>query len=128
MIIHYLTVDDAIAFHADQIERFGGADGIRDEGALASAMFRPQSGYYDDRISEAAALWESLAQNHPFIDGNKRVSLTVTGVFLAINAIRITAEDDKVWRFMLGLFETGEFTYANLDAWLRANTAPVPTA
>lgn len=55
MTVHYLTVEDAIAFHDDQLVRFGGATGIRDEGALASAMFRPQSGYYDDRISEAAA-------------------------------------------------------------------------
>lgn len=124
MIAHYLTVNDAIAFHADQIRLYGGADGIRDEGALASAMFRPQSGYYDDRLSEAAALWESLAQNHPFVDGKKRVSMTVTFTFLIINGYQITAEDDDVWRFMLGLFEKGEFVYANLETWLRANTKP----
>lgn len=125
MIIHYLTVEDAIAFHADQLDMFGGAKGLRDEGALAAAMFRPQSGYYDDRIAEAAALWESLALNHPFVDGNKRVCVTVTFAFLIINKIRITAQDDDVWTFMLDLFEKGEFSFANLDAWLRANTEPV---
>ena len=124
MIVHYLTVEDAVAFHADQIAMFGGAEGLRDEGALAAAMFRPQSGYYPDRIAEAAALWESLAVNHPFVDGNKRVSVTVTFAFLIINGISVTADDDEVWQFMLKLFDSGEFNFGLLDAWLRKNTEP----
>jgi len=71
MIVHYLSIIDVVAIHDLQIERFGGADGLRDPGALESALFRPQSGYYKDIIQEAAALWESLSQNHPFVDGNK---------------------------------------------------------
>ena len=131
MIVHYLTVDDAIALHSDQLERFGGAPGLRDEGALASALFRPQSGYYPDLIAEAAALWESMANNHPFVDGNKRASLAVTDVFLLINGREINVPDDEVWRFMLGLFERGEFTFGLLDAWLRKYTIEIdgiPTA
>jgi death-on-curing protein len=70
----YLTVAEVLAMHADQIERYGGSHGVRDPGLLESALNRPQTGYYADLIEEAAALWESLAQNHPFIDGNKRTA------------------------------------------------------
>ena len=122
MTISYLTVEDAVAFHDDQIRLYGGAEGIRDAGQLASAMFRPQSGYYKDLIEQAAALWESLATNHPFIDGNKRTSLIVADIFLQLNDVLIICPDDDVWRFMLGLFERGEFNFNNLDGWLRENT------
>lgn len=122
MSFRYLSVEDAIAFHDDQIKIFGGAEGIRDLGQLASAMFRPQSGYYDDLIAEAAALWESLAVNHPFVDGNKRISFIVTDVFLQLNGLLIDAADDDIWKFKLGLFETGEFNFQNLETWLRKNT------
>jgi len=68
----YLTVAEVLAIHDDQIERYGGSPGVRDMGQLEAALFRPQTGYYPDLIAEAAALWESLSQNHPFVDGNKR--------------------------------------------------------
>ena len=122
MSFRYLSVEDAIAFHDDQIKIFGGAEGIRDLGQLASAMFRPQSGYYDDLIAEAAALWESLAVNPPFVDGNKRTSFIVTDVFLQLNGLLIDAADDDIWKFKLGLFETGEFNFQNLEIWFRKNT------
>lgn len=57
------TADDVVAIHARLIARFGGSAGIRDPGALEAAVARPQAGYYDDLIQEAAALWESLSQN-----------------------------------------------------------------
>jgi death on curing protein len=81
----YLTVAEALATHADQIERYGGAHGVRDLGLLDAALFRPQTGYYADPIEETAALWESMSQNHPFVDGNKRTAFAVTCTFLAIN-------------------------------------------
>ncbi len=62
----YLTVAEVLAMHADQIERYGGSPGVRDQGLLEAALYRPQTGYYADLIEEAAALWESLAQNHSF--------------------------------------------------------------
>src|SRR5271166_1920929 len=70
----YLTLAEALAIHDDQIERYGGLSGVRDHGILEAALYRPQTGYYANLIEEAAALWESLAQNHPFIDGNKRTA------------------------------------------------------
>jgi Fic/DOC family len=65
-------VAEVLAMHADQIERYGVSHGVRDPGLLEVALFRPQIGYYADPIEEAAALWESMSQNHPFADGNKR--------------------------------------------------------
>src|SRR5260370_335704 len=68
----YLTVAEVLVMHADQIERYGGSPGVRDQGLLEAALYRPQTGYYADLIEEAAALWESLAPNQSFLDGNKR--------------------------------------------------------
>ena len=119
----YLTFTEVLAIHADQIARYGGADGIRDPGLLEAALFRPQTGYYSDLIEEAAALWESLALNHPFIDGNKRVAFAVTYTFLAINGMRITADPDEAYSFFMGGLEGGTFRFEAIAAWLRANIA-----
>jgi death-on-curing protein len=122
-VTDYLTLTEVLAIHADQIERYGGADGIRDPGLLEAALFRPQTGYYTDLIEEAAALWESLAMNHPFIDGNKRVAFAVTYTFLAINGMWITADPDETYSFIMGGLEGGTFRFEAIAAWLRANTA-----
>src|SRR5271169_933916 len=101
----YLTVAEVLAMHADQIERYGGAHGVRDPGLLEAALFRPQTGYYADLIEEAAALWESLSQNHPFIDGNKRTAFAAVYTFLAINGRRLTANARETQDFVLALYE-----------------------
>ena len=119
----YLTVDDVIVMHHELIGRFGGAHGIRDMGALESAVFRPQTGYYDDVIAEAAALLESLAITHPFIDGNKRIAFAAADVFLRMNGFEITAEPDAAYEFLIGLFESGTFRFAELEPWIRTNSA-----
>jgi death-on-curing protein len=118
----YVTLIEALTFHADQIQRYGGDEGIRDPGALESALFRPQTGYYDDLISEAAALWESMAQNHPFIDGNKRTAFAVMDVFLKINGILITASPEDTVNFVYSLYDTQTFNFEELATWLRDNT------
>src|SRR5580658_2709213 len=100
----YLTTADALFFHQQLIERYGGAPGVRDVGALESALHRPQTGYYDTLIHEAAALLESLVQNHPFVDGNKRVAFAVVDVFLRINGYSITADSKAIYDYMLKLF------------------------
>lgn len=117
----YLTTIEVLAIHADQIERYGGSGGVRDPGLLEAALFRPQTGYYADLIEEAAALWESLAQNHPFIDGNKRTAFAVTYTFLAINGARISAEADATYTFISELYEARTFEFGRLTLWLRAN-------
>ena len=122
MSFDYIRVDDILIIHADQIKRYGGSEGIRDAGLLESALFRPQTGHYSTLIDEAAALWESLSQNHPFVDGNKRTAFAATYVFLAINGLDITASDEKTQEFVLGLYNTSSITFDNLRAWLGENT------
>ena len=104
--------------HDALIGAFGGTTGIRDEGALASALMRPQLGYYDSLIQEAAALMESLANNHPFLDGNKRIAFFVTDTFLRMNGQFIDCDSDEAYAFFTQLFETGSFRFTQLQAWL----------
>ena len=118
----YLSTVEVLTMHYILIERYGGAHGLRDAGALEAALYRPRSGYYEDVIAEAASLWESLTVNHPFIDGNKRIGFAVTDTFLRLNGYRITAKPGMVWRFVDGLFAKGKFEFAELDKWLRKNT------
>lgn len=122
MIVRYLTVADVIAIHDLQIDRFGGADGLRDPGALESALYRPQSGYYNDLIQEAAALWESLSQNHPFIDGNKRTAFVSTFLFLSINNIEVVASGKEGFSFVVDCYENAKANYETFETWLRSNT------
>jgi len=116
----YLTLADVLFLHHDQVERYGGAHGIRDMGAVEAAVFRPQSGYYEDMIAEAAALMESLAMNHPFIDGNKRVAFAATHSFLKINGFEIKQTADAVYEQMITFFEANNFEFATLEPWLRS--------
>ena len=117
----YLTVVEVLAIHDDQIERYGGASGLRDGGLLEAAIFRPQTGYYADLIEEAAAFWESLSQNHPFIDGNKRTAFAAMYTFLAINEARLTASAGETEAFVLNLYAIGSFDFEHLCQWLRNN-------
>lgn len=120
----YLTVVEVLAMHTDQIERYGGLDAIRDPGMLEAALFRPQTGYYASLIEEAAALWESLSQNHPFIDGNKRTAFAATYTFLAINGSRLTSGAQETYDFVAGLYEKNQFNFDNLVSWLRKHVKP----
>ena len=114
----YVTTADALFFHKQLIERYGGAPGIRDVGALESALHRPRTGYYDTIIHEAAALLESLVQNHPFIDGNKRTAFAVVDVFLRINGHTITADSAAVYDKFIKLLDQGTFEMDLLVPWL----------
>lgn len=102
----YLTTADLLGLHHALLERYGGLGGVRDLGALEAAAFRPQCGYYEDAIAEAAALMESLLINHPFVDGNKRVAFAACDVFLRINGYVLKAES--------------EWLYDRIIAWIAA--------
>jgi len=119
----YVTTADALFFHQQLIEHYGGAPAVRDAGALESALHRPQTGYYDSVIHEAAALLESLVQNHPFVDGNKRVAFAVVDVFLRINGIFITADSTAIFEFMMQLFAERTFDMEHLVPWLQENVS-----
>ena len=116
----YLTVADVLGMHAVLMQRYGGASGVRDPGALEAALFRPQTGYYEDIVAEAASLMESLAINHPFVDGNKRIAFAAADVFLRINGWRLQRAPMQIHAEMMQMFESGCFDIAHLEPWLRA--------
>jgi death-on-curing protein len=120
-MINYLTLIEVLEMHKILINRFGGIHGARDLGALESALYRPQTGYYKDLIEEAAALWESIAQNHSFIDGNKRVAFAATYTFLAINGLKLKVTNQDTSDFIYMLYNENRFEYENLEKWLRIN-------
>ena len=123
---NYPTIEEVIATHDLLIDEIGGAHGLRDEGALASAVMRPQMGYYNNLIEEAAALMESLSQNHPFIDGNKRVAFVMTDVFLRMNGFFIDCARDTAYAFFMQLFDSNSFRFAKLLPWLEEHARPLP--
>jgi death-on-curing protein len=123
--IRYLSLQEILAIHQESITRFGGTLGVRDQGALEAAVARPQTGYYSDMIEEAAALWESLSQNHPFLDGNKRTAITATAVFLRINGYRLAFNDLEAYQWLITLYETGGMRKDALDGWLRTHAVHV---
>jgi len=120
----YLTLDDVLWIHEEQLRLFGGAVGVRDKGLILSALLRPQSGYYADLIEEAAALWESLAMNHGFVDGNKRVAFAGTILFLEANGANATGTEDEWIAFIYGNLEAGTFRKDVLEDWLNQHTEP----
>jgi death-on-curing protein len=118
-VTDYLTLPEVLAIHADQLTRYGGRPGMRGPGHLEAALFRPKTGHYVDLIEEAAALWESLAQYHPFIDGNGRTAFASTYTLLAINGVQLTATAEQTMTFIADLYPTNGFSFEVLVPWLR---------
>lgn len=121
----YLTVAEALEMHRQLIDEFGGTHGLRDRGLLEAAIFRPQNGYYDDLIHEAAALMESLATNHAFLDGNKRISFAATDTFLRVNGHYIEVEPLAAHKFINDSLAKREFRIGPIRAWLAAHVRPL---
>jgi death-on-curing protein len=117
----YLHVIEVITLHDILIDEFGGTHGVRDLGALEAAVFRPQTGYYDDPIAEAAALLESLIQTHPFLDGNKRTAVVAADVHLRMNGFELGGDSTMHHRYLVTLMERGDLDWRAIDAWLRDN-------
>jgi death-on-curing protein len=119
----FLTLDEVLAIHADQITRYGGSLGIRDQGLLESALAMPEASYADEELhptlfEKAAAYLFHLVKNHPFVDGNKRVGLAVALAFLAMNDVLIKATDDELVKVVLGAAE-GKVSKAEIAVFLR---------
>lgn len=108
MKVIFLTLDEVLALHADQIERYGGRSGIRDVGLLQSALAMPMATFggkflHADLCEMAAAYLFHLVRDHPFIDGNKRVGLMAMLVFLGLNRLRLRADPDRLADLVLGV-------------------------
>lgn len=122
----WLAKGALLLLHRESLRQFGGAEGIRDEGLLDSALARPLNRFaYEaehDLCRLAAAYAKGIAQNHPFVDGNKRAALAATGVFLMLNGLELTASPAMTTVAMLDL-AAGEMTEEEFADWLRAHTA-----
>jgi death on curing protein len=114
----FLTVGEVLQIHHQQIEIYGGAQGIRDRALLESAVFRPQIGYYKTIAEEAAALMESLANNHPFLDGNKRIAFAAAHTFLLVNDWDLDVQPMAAYEFMMESISTGKFRFALILEWI----------
>jgi death on curing protein len=120
----YPTVAETLETHRLLIEEFGGSHGIRDRGLLESAVMRPQNGYYNDLFEEAAALMESLGNNHPFIDGNKRICFLMTDAMLRANGYFLDVDALEAHQFIVGAMERKEFRFPLIRDWLRSAARP----
>ena len=125
MMRDFPTIDTVVAIHDILIAETGGAPGLRDAGALESAVMRPQMGYYDGIIEEAAALLESLAMNHPFVDGNKRIAFATADTFLRMNGYFIDCDSVQAYDHFMALFDAGSFRFDELAAWLAETVKPL---
>ncbi len=121
----YLTVGEVLQIHHQLIKDHGGTHGVRDKGLLESAVFRPQVGYYNNIAEEAAALMESLANNHPFLDGNKRVAFAAAHTFLLVNGFDLEVDPLEAYDFMMQSIAGGEFRFAPILKWINDHIRPL---
>ncbi len=121
----YPTLSETLELHKRLIERFGGKDGVRDLGLLESALMRPQTGYYNSLSLQAAALLQSLTQNHSFIDGNKRVAFATSAIFLRMNGYRLKVDADNGESFLINRVIMGKAEIDEIASWLEKHMAAV---
>lgn len=117
--VQFLSLDEALAIHERVVEAFGGTPGVRDPGLLESALYRPQSGYYESLEEMGAALFESLLINRPFVDGNTRVAFFATDVFLRLNGWRMSVDARAAHRFLAQATEAGTCDLEHLAPGIR---------
>jgi death-on-curing protein len=121
----YLTVAEVIAIHSLQIEEYGGQSGLLNQGRLEAAVFRPQTGYYNDLGEEAAALLESLVNNHPFVDGNERVGFAAVHTFLLLNGFDLDIGSEAAFDFIVEAMREGKFRFGLLREWISGHLVPL---
>jgi len=123
-VAFYLSVAEALELHRMLIEQFGGRPGVRDLGLVESAVHRPQSGYYETLSLQAAALLQSFALNHAFVDGNKRIAFAATAVFLNVNGFRIEVDASEGERFIIREVIRGKCDLKLIAEWLESRMRP----
>ena len=121
--MRYLSRQEVTSLHSLLISQSGGSSGLRDRGALESAVAQPEAGFggqelYPDLASKAAALGHSLIQNHPFVDGNKRVGHAAIEVFLLLNGYEIDASVDEQEAIIINV-ASGKVSRSELSEWIR---------
>ena len=124
----FLSLPELLEIHQDQIARYGGSPGVRDMELLQSAAAMPQAGFggqylHSDLFEMAAAYLYHIVQNHPFIDGNKRVGAAAADVFLALNGIQLTASEDDYEELVLSAAQ-GLTAKSAVAEFLREHSQP----
>ena len=119
------SLQETLELHEQLIRRFGGHEGVLDMGLLESALIRPQTGYYDTLSLQAAALLQSLCQNHCFVDGNKRVAFANTAIFLRMNGYRLSVDPDNGESFIIDQVIQNRITIENIATWLEGHMKEV---
>jgi death-on-curing protein len=123
----WIDLEVVLAIHDEQLAEHGGQAGVRDRGLLESALSRPQNqfAYGEHALPRLAAGYAfGISRNHPFLDGNKRTSLVVAELFLALNGFEVTATDAECVTAFLAL-AAGDLTEDQLTQWIAGHTAPV---
>lgn len=123
--VQFLSLDEVLAIQERLIDRFGGDHGIRDQGLLESALFRPQTGYYTHIEEMAAAMFESLLINHAFVDGNKRVAFFATDVFLRLNGWKLAVSADAGEEFIVGMLGAKHYSFERILPWIREHIVAI---
>jgi death-on-curing protein len=114
------TLKETLKLHEQLIIRFGGSAGVRDMGLLESVLVRPQTGYYETLSMQAAALFQSLCQNHCFVDGNKCVALGCTAIFLRMNSYRLSVSTDHGETFLVDDVIQNRIAIEDIATWLES--------
>jgi death-on-curing protein len=119
----FLDVADVLTIHRLQVDRFGGTEGLRDQGLLSSAVSQPQLTFdgefvHNDLVEMAAAYLFHLVSNHPFVDGNKRVGLATALVFLDMNGLPLRHGTDDLYELTMAVAE-GSADKSEVTATLR---------
>ncbi len=128
MEIVFLTLDDVMTIHRNQIQRYGGRDGLRERGMLLSAIAMPEASFggkylHPDLPAMAAAYLYHIIQNHPFVDGNKRVGLVAALAFLYLNGHRLQCAVHNVEEIVWAVAQ-GHYTKEALIIFFREYTLP----
>jgi death-on-curing protein len=129
--VKYLTAEQILFIHARLVAETGGSGGIRDLNMLLSAVGRPQASFsgkdlYPDLFTKAAALLDSLINNHPFVDGNKRAGIAAAALFLHTNGYALMVSNDELEQFTIEVAQSAH-TLEAIAAWLKANSIKHPS-
>jgi death on curing protein len=119
------TIAEVYRMQYRVVELFGGLHGVRDKGAVETVVFRPQTGSYNSREEEAAALMESLGNSHGFLDGNQRIAFSATDVFLRRTGFYIEIDGLDGYAFLYGSMDRDEFRFARILDWVHQHIKPL---
>lgn len=124
-----ISLEEALAIHAELIEATGGSHGVRDRGGLEAALARPFAAFggqdlYPDAVAKAAALLESIVMNHPFVDGNKRAGYTLARLTLLSYDLDLHASDHEEYDMVIQV-ATGQMDVEAIVAWMAGRVGSV---